>query len=276
MKKLNSGVMASVLAPAAKGGTGGTTGASAGKASVAGSSSGGHAGTGDSAGGDGGDSAAGTGAGLASGGLGEPATGGKGQTGGTSGSTQTAEGGAGSDGDGGASSGGETGGEVTQGPDLIVGSSDHLIHTVRADPAGNLYVGFSRATYTSLLGDISFVSKFDGNLSQKWTLELHDSNWALYGDINDMAVTDDGAVVYTGGTYVSAGDAVIGKVATDGSAIEWEKTWASSGQDVGDAIVVAADGGIYAAGASTGQAPGNPPGAVIQALAVLNRCGCPR
>jgi len=139
----------------------------------------------------------------------------------------------------------------------VVGTSGAFVADLDSDEQGNIYVAFGRAHNTAAIGGIARIAKYDTELEQAWLCELYVNPDAqlLGAEIVAIATSPSGGVSYTG---TDGYDAVVGKVSAAGE-IAWEHKWESSGKEIGRGVAISGNGSIYAAGTTTGQAPGNPP-----------------
>ena len=65
-----------------------------------------------------------------------------------------------------------------------------------------------------------------------------------------IALAGDGSIYVSGSTIGVGGDALVLKLAPDGSLI-WQRTWGGSGSERAEAIAVASDGSVYIVGSTT-------------------------
>lgn len=126
--------------------------------------------------------------------------------------------------------------EVTSGVAVAADGSTYLTgFTTSFDPFGQLQL---------------FLVKHgaDGTITWQRTWEGPDQFGNDEG--TDVAVASDGSVYVTGSTQGNLGDALLLKLASDGSLL-WQRRWDSGATEHGVAVALAGDGSVYVVGGTT-------------------------
>ena len=95
-----------------------------------------------------------------------------------------------------------------------------------------------------------FALKYAADGSLAWERAWKGPEQFSSDHASGVALAGDGSVYVSGSTIGTGGDALVLKLAPDGSLV-WQQKWGSSGSDRAEAIAVGSDGSVYVVGSTT-------------------------
>ena len=160
-------------------------------------------------------------------------------------------------------------------------TGEDAVRGAALSPTGDVYLtGYAMGAIgdNSYAGSVDiFLTKVSGTGTLAWTRQHGTSDW---DQPFAVASAPTGDIYVTGGTFgelaghtpLGNGDVFLMRFAADGSLV-WTEVWGTSEEDIGYAVAVDHEGGIYVVGWTSGDLAGTNAGATDNFLTKLDRDG---